>query len=98
MTKVNSVRFVALALALLTLAAVFVVCGVVTADAAVVKVGSRGQTVRTIQTKLKRWGYYTGGVDGKFGNGTRAAVIQFQRANGLTADGIVGQGTWEKMF
>lgn len=97
MTKVNSVRFVALALAVLTLAAVFVVCGVVTADAAVVKVGSRGQTVRTIQTKLKRWGYYNGGVDGIFGTQTQNAVKHFQRKNGLAADGIVGNATAKAM-
>lgn len=63
------------------------------ADAAVVKYGSSGSTVRTIQTKLKRWGYYTGAVDGIFGSGTRQAVRYFQSRNGLSVDGIVGAKT-----
>ena len=49
--------------------------------------------VKTVQTKLKRWGYYTGGVDGIFGPKTKAAVISFQKKNGLVADGIVGPKT-----
>lgn len=61
--------------------------------ATVIKQGSTGQTVRTIQTKLKNWGYYTGSVDGIFGSGTKKAVMYFQRKNGLTADGIVGKKT-----
>lgn len=66
-------------------------------DAAVVKQGSRGTLVRTIQTKLKNWGYYAGSVDGIFGSKTAAAVKYFQRRNGLTADGIVGRATAAKM-
>ena len=61
--------------------------------AAVVRQGSRGETVKTIQQKLKRWGYYKGSVDGIYGSGTRAAVIAFQKKNGLTPDGIVGNKT-----
>lgn len=57
------------------------------------KMGSTGSEVRTIQTKLKNWGYYFGNVDGIFGTMTRDAVIRFQRKNGLTADGIVGNAT-----
>lgn len=49
--------------------------------------------VQTIQTKLKRWGYYTGVVDGIYGAKTKAAVKSFQSKNGLTADGIVGPKT-----
>lgn len=64
-----------------------------TADAAVVKQGSQGETVRKIQTKLKNWGYYTGSVDGIFGKKTQEAVKYFQRRNGLAADGIVGAKT-----
>lgn len=63
------------------------------ADAAVLKQGSRGSTVRTIQTKLKNWGYYKGSVDGIFGPQTVSAVKYFQRRNGLVADGIVGKRT-----
>lgn len=55
--------------------------------------GSTGEQVRTIQDKLKRWGYYDGKVDGIFGSGTRKAVVAFQKKNGLAADGIVGPNT-----
>ena len=56
------------------------------------KLGSVGEDVKKLQTKL--------GVDpiGKFGPKTDAAVRAWQAANGLTADGIVGDGTWAKMF
>ena len=61
------------------------------------KYGSRGEEVRTIQTKLKRWGYYNGNVDGIFGSQTLAAVKYFQRKNGLVVDGIAGKRTLEAM-
>lgn len=48
---------------------------------------------RTIQTKLKRWGYYKGSIDGIYGSQTRAAVRYFQQKNGLAVDGIVGPNT-----
>ena len=48
---------------------------------------------RTIQTKLKRWGYYNGAVDGIYGSQTRQAVRYFQSKNGLAVDGIVGPKT-----
>jgi putative chitinase len=56
------------------------------------KLGSEGEDVKKLQIKL--------GVDpiGKFGPKTDAAVRAWQAANGLTADGIVGGGTWSKMF
>ena len=96
MTTNSKVRFVALVLAALTLASLLVAYGVY-ANAAVVKTGSRGQIVKTIQTKLKRWGYYNGSVDGIFGTQTKNAVMYFQRKNGLTVDGIVGSATAKAM-
>lgn len=63
------------------------------ADAAVLKKGSRGADVRTVQTRLKNWGYYSGSVDGIYGNQTVNAVKLFQRRNGLAVDGIVGAKT-----
>ena len=63
------------------------------AEAAVLKRGSTGSEVRTMQQKLKNWGYYSGSADGIFGSGTESAVKLFQRTNGLTADGIVGSAT-----
>ncbi len=61
------------------------------------KRGSRGEEVRQIQTKLKRWGYYTGSVDGIYGSKTEEAVRYFQRKNGLTVDGIAGKKTLAAM-
>ena len=61
------------------------------------KYGSRGEEVRTIQTKLKRWGYYSDGIDGIYGTKTMNAVKYFQRKNGLTADGIAGTQTLKAM-
>ena len=61
------------------------------------KYGSRGSEVKTIQDKLKRWGYYNGNVDGIFGSKTLAAVKSFQKKNGLTVDGIAGTKTLAAM-
>ena len=61
------------------------------------KYGSRGAEVTQIQTKLKRWGYYKGNVDGIYGAQTVEAVKYFQRKNGLSADGIAGKRTLEAM-
>ena len=61
------------------------------------KYGSRGSEVRTIQDKLKRWGYYTGNVDGIYGSQTVSAVKKFQQKNGLTVDGIAGTKTLTAM-
>lgn len=54
--------------------------------------------VRLLQQKLKSLGYYKGSVDGSFGVGTADAVKAFQRNNGLTADGVAGGGTLNKLF
>ena len=61
------------------------------------KYGSRGNEVTQIQTKLKRWGYYTGSIDGIYGSKTVEAVKYFQRKNGLTVDGIAGPATLKAM-
>lgn len=68
-----------------------------TAQAASLKRGSSGDKVTQLQQKLKNWGYYSGSVDGIFGSATEAAVKKFQKKNGLTADGIVGKATAEKL-
>ena len=93
MTLTVKRRAVALVLLAITLALAIPLTFTSTADAQVIKQGSTGATVRTIQTKLKNWGYYTGSVDGIFGSRTKSAVQYFQRRNGLTADGIVGSAT-----
>ena len=61
------------------------------------KYGSRGNEVTQIQTKLKRWGYYKGSIDGIYGSQTQAAVRYFQSKNGLTVDGIAGTKTLAAM-
>ena len=61
------------------------------------KYGSRGNEVTQIQTKLKRWGYYNGAIDGIYGNKTVEAVKYFQRKNGLTEDEIAGSKTLSAM-
>lgn len=62
-----------------------------------VRRGSRGPAVRYLQERLGRHGY-TVSVDGDFGPGTLAAVKQFQAAQGLKADGIVGPQTWDALL
>ena len=81
-------RHIALMLAVLLLLA-----APVRAWAAVLAVGSSGEDVRKVQQKLIQWGYLSGSADGNFGEKTRAAVVSFQRKNGLTADGRVGAKT-----
>ena len=56
----------------------------------------KGEYVTLLQTKLANKGYDLGsyGVDGDFGQMTEKAVKAFQKAHGLTVDGIVGKNTW----
>lgn len=54
--------------------------------------------VRLMQQKLKNLGFYRGSVDGSYGSGTTDAVRSFQRSNGLTADGVAGTGTLNRLF
>ena len=60
--------------------------------------GSSGNDVIQVQTRLKALGYYSGVIDGKYGSGTAAAVMSFQAANGLKADGIAGAKTFARLF
>lgn len=57
------------------------------------RLGSRGDEVRRIQTKLKSLGFFNGTVDGIYGVKTQSAVRQFQKSVGITADGIAGNKT-----
>lgn len=61
------------------------------------KEGHRGAPVKQLQQRLTQLGFKPGPADGVFGNGTEAAVKAFQRAKGLTADGVVGLKTWAKL-
>ncbi len=57
------------------------------------KQGSQGSEVKQVQTKLRDLGYYKGSIDSVFGSQTKSALLSFQRAKGLTADGIAGPKT-----
>lgn len=91
--KYKRVRLGALVLAVLLALSLLAVGG----SAAVYRKGSSGETVRTIQQKLKRWGYYSGAVDGIYGSDTVKAVRQFQKKNGLTQDGVCGKATLQAL-
>lgn len=82
-----------LAIAVIFAANIFIIALVQYASADLYKRGASGDTVREIQTRLKNWGYYSGAVDGVFGQATYNAVVSFQKKNGLTADGVVGAQT-----
>ena len=56
--------------------------------------GKSGEDVKALQERLRELNYLTATPDGIFGRYTEAAVIAFQNANNLTADGIVGPLTW----
>lgn len=64
----------------------------------VLKSGSDGPQVKTLQRLLKELGYSVGTIDGIFGSRTKNAVKKFQKAKGLTADGIVGKATWTALL
>ena len=85
------------ALAVLFITNILVITFIQTAQAATYRQGSTGEGVKTIQTKLKNWGYYTGSVDGVYGSRTAEAIKYFQKSNGLTVDGVAGPATLSKL-
>jgi murein L,D-transpeptidase YcbB/YkuD len=64
----------------------------------VLKKGVKSNSVKTLQILLNGYGYSCGEADGSFGPKTLAAVKEFQRAKGLTVDGIVGIATWTALL
>lgn len=64
------------------------------------RTGSKGSVVKSLQILLIGRGFSCGscGADGDFGNGTMTAVKNYQKNNGLTADGVVGPATWNKLL
>ncbi len=64
-----------------------------TTNSGVLRLGSSSAAVSNLQRNLKQLGYYNGPVNGNFGQLTQAAVIRFQRANGINPDGVVGSRT-----
>lgn len=63
-----------------------------------VRSGSSGNDVKELQRALEAKGFDPQGTDGQFGANTRKAVVAFQRANGLEADGVVGKNTLKALF
>ncbi|WP_017315703.1 peptidoglycan-binding protein [Mastigocladopsis repens] len=68
-----------------------------TTNQSILRLGSTGAEVKSLQTLLKKLGYYDGEIDGRFGIDTRLAVTQFQQAKGLTVDGIFGTTTRQNL-
>jgi hypothetical protein len=64
----------------------------------ILRLGTSGDAVRKIQTRLRELNLYSGPIDGSFGGGTQAAIKVFQRKQGVTQDGSVGDATWAKLF
>jgi peptidoglycan hydrolase-like protein with peptidoglycan-binding domain len=57
--------------------------------------GAKGEVVARLQQVLTNGGFSPGPVDGDYGPRTEAAVVAFQKNEGLTADGVVGDSTWQ---
>ncbi|MFH1478267.1 MAG: peptidoglycan-binding domain-containing protein [Candidatus Omnitrophota bacterium] len=55
------------------------------------------KTPERIQKALKNAGFYKGPIDSKIGKNTKKAISDFQKANGITSDGVVGKKTWSKL-
>lgn len=62
-----------------------------------IRSGNKGVYTAVLQDALNTLGYNSGNIDGIFGNNTKNAVIRYQRARGLTPDGIVGCNTWRRL-
>lgn len=56
--------------------------------------GSQGESVKMIQSLLKRYGFYTGEIDGFFGRGTEKSVKEFQKIKSFTVTGVVRKELW----
>ena len=74
-------------------ALVYLCSSALPAHAAVLEVGSRGNDVVKVQKRLIQYDYLDGTADGRYGEATRAAVVLFQKRNGLAVDGKVGPAT-----
>ena len=59
--------------------------------------GDTGNAVKKVQQRLKKLGYYSGSIDGDYGNGTKTAVKNFQKRNGLTVNGRVNSKTLSRL-
>lgn len=90
-------RYLRPAMALMTVVCLMVVALTGDAGAVSYKKGSTGTAVSELQTELRNKGYYSGDIDGVYGSKTEAAVKAYQKASGLTADGIAGPQTLKSL-
>ena len=70
----------------------------VSAGSGTLENGSEGSEVKRLQKRLIDLGYLSGSADGKFGPATEAALTEFQKNNGLEADGKAGTKTQNKLY
>ncbi|AZN41512.1 cell wall hydrolase [Paenibacillus albus] len=90
-------KMAALAFAMLVTGVLAEQAPVSAAAAPVLKQGSQSNDVADLQFRLQTLGYYKDTITTKYGMTTRSAVVNFQKANGLKADGIAGPQTWAKL-
>ena len=97
--RINGRGVLVLALILLLIAASLLAVGAgkVAAAGELLRYGSMGESVRQVQSRLNKLGYWCGTADGIFGVNTRSAVRRFQSAKGLSVDGIVGPKTYSAL-
>lgn len=93
----RGVLVLALILLLIAASMLAVGAGKVAAAGELLRYGSRGESVRQVQSRLNKLGYWCGTADGIFGVNTRSAVRRFQSAKGLSVDGIVGPKTYSAL-
>ena len=64
----------------------------------ILKLGTQGDEVKKLQERLYQLGYYTGEIDGQYGQGTAQAVIAFQTQHGIAGDGLAGEETRNLLY
>ena len=64
----------------------------------ILRPGMSGDDVKSVQSRLDKFGYYSGALDGIYGAATVAAVASFQLRNNLSADGVAGKRTYKKLY
>lgn len=91
-------RILTKAVVLAVLGTILLFSSAVQAKGILLKQGMQGGQVSTVQNRLKDLGYFNQSTTGYFGEITKSAVMKFQKAKGLYADGVVGDATWNKLF
>ena len=82
---------------MLSLAIALGILSIASSALAELQTGDRGTEVTALQQRLRKLGYFEGRITGNFDPATTAAVIRFQKAKGLSQDGIVGEQTQEAL-